>query len=150
MSSIANFKKFPPKRGLDIFEPFEDCASKLAASGLTWPPLYTRKWHCIRERQSPNLMRVMQFNLLAEGLSAHPSNIPPFPTCPEGNPISPSECGGFDITADSPTIFDFERYRKWRLLEEITRVEPDLLAVEECDHFADFLEPAMTSLGYEV
>lgn len=47
-------------------------------------------------------------------------------------------------------MFDFHEYRKWRLLEEIMRVDPDVLALEEVDHFADFFEPLLACLGYKV
>ena len=43
-------------------------------------------------------------------------------------------------------------FRKWRLLEEILspdRIQPDILTVQECDHFTDFFEPALESYGYQ-
>jgi nocturnin len=44
-----------------------------------------------------------------------------------------------------------DRARKWRLLEEILRPEavPDLLTVQECDHFPDFFQPALAACGYD-
>lgn len=44
----------------------------------------------------------------------------------------------------------FRRFRRWRLLEEIFRVDtyPDILTVQECDHFKDFFEPCMNAMGY--
>ena len=37
--------------------------------------------------------------------------------------------------------------RKLRLLEEVLRHEPDIVAMEELDHFADFFEPALQKSG---
>ena len=32
---------------------------------------------------------------------------------------------------------------------QIFRVNPDVLAIEECDNFANFFEPALAKAGYE-
>lgn len=72
----------------------------------------------------------MQFNLLAEGLSSKPAY------------------GGFDQILDPEICLNFET-RRWRLLEEIMRMGPDLLAIEEVDHYASFFEPVLAKLGYE-
>ena len=127
------------------------------------PPLYSRHWMnfaapdtskdtntCTSDSSG---FRVMQFNILAEGLSAHPDNTPPFVEDCYGSPISASTCGGFDYNPSSALgelVFNFHDYRKWRLLEEILRVNPDVLALEEIDHYLDFFEPLLTSIGYKV
>lgn len=93
--------------------------------------------------------RIMQFNLLAEGLSSLPSNIPPFN---QTNGFEPelSDCGGFDIDENANIIFNFHECRKWRLIEEILRYSPDVLSVEECDRFDDFFFPILQHFGYDV
>lgn len=150
MSAKANYLRFPPRRSVDLFEPFDSIISKLKHITSEFQPLYPRKWTLVAAPKSPHNFRVMQFNILAEGLSAHPSTTPPFSISPDGNEICPSECGGFDTTSDASTTFNFENYRKWRILEEIERCSPDVLALEECDHFHDFFEPALFSMGYSV
>ena len=68
-----------------------------------------------------NTIRVLQFNVLARGLSSPPNN--------GGFLLSPVDC------------LDFEHYRKYRLLEEILRFEPDIVTLEELDHYDDFFKP---------
>jgi hypothetical protein len=150
MSTLSSFLRFPVKNSVELLEPFDNILVKLRAVTAEFPPLYTRQWSTITSSQSLYKIRVMQFNMLAEGLSAHPSTVPPFSSSPGGEEISLSECGGFDTTHDATTTFNFDGYRKWRLLEEIERCGPDVLAMEECDHFHDFFEPALMSLGYTV
>ena len=41
-------------------------------------------------------------------------------------------------------LANFSGVRRWRLLEEILRTNPDVLAVQEIDHFHDFFAPALT------
>jgi nocturnin len=55
--------------------------------------------------------------------------------------------GGFTKTPRA--CLDFHAYRKLRVLEEVLRFAPDVVAVEECDHFRDFLQPAMDQFGYD-
>lgn len=117
------------------------------------PELYSR--HLIPSPSSPQsslqpssskIFRIMQFNLLAEGLSAPPENESiPFPDLKRKE----GDYGGFDIDEDCHLVFDF-KIRQWRLLEEILRSLPDVLAVEECDHFDDFFFPILQSLGFSV
>ena len=70
---------------------------------------------------------VMQFNLLAEGLSSPPHAKPPFAVKEQ----QISAYGGFDSVPNADTVFNWSQ-RKLRLLQEILRYTPDLLAVEEC------------------
>ena len=65
-------------------------------------------------------IRVMQFNTLAQGLSADPADTPPFAF------ESVSNKGGFD----DECVVPFSE-RKWGVLEEIKRYLPDVLALEE-------------------
>lgn len=78
--------------------------------------------------------------------------------------------GGFDSVQRDDVVFDFARFigrvlqtvlhsiaipcgrfRRWRLLEEIlqTDANPDILTVQECDHFYDFFEPVLRAMGYD-
>ena len=115
------------------------------------PPLYTRHWRSLASPRDGQTFRVMQFNILAEGLSASPNGSPPFNEDMEGEPISTSAYGGFDYDeVNGGLALDYHGYRKWRLLEEILRVDPDVVALEEIDHFPDFFGPLLASLGYQV
>jgi hypothetical protein len=63
---------------------------------------------------------VMQFNMLAEGLSAPTDCKPPFSTQTDGTtPVSASSYGGFSDVELPDICFDFEEVRRWRLLEEV-------------------------------
>lgn len=110
--------------------------------------LYAREWeHTVPLQNGVPAqydLTVMQFNLLAEGLSAPPSDIksPPFP------PTRDSSYGGFDKLPHPEVILDWE-LRKWRLLEAIFDVRPDILAIQECDHYTDFFSRALSIVGYE-
>lgn len=117
------------------------------------PSLYSRSFESFYSNNSSttplfkeNSFRIMQFNLLAEGLSCPPGAMPPFPESQEKD----GNYGGFDTNEYKDIIFDYSNCRKWRLLEEILRYSPDILAVEECDHFDDFFYPILQSIGYSV
>ena len=94
---------------------------------------------------------VKQFNLLAEGLSSPPDAVPPFQTDIDGVPAARGEYGGFDRVDRSDIVFNFDVYRRWRLLEEIIGgdSQPDILTVQECDHFPDFFLPCLAAFGYD-
>eukprot|EP00929_Paragymnodinium_shiwhaense_P044572 TRINITY_DN22849_c0_g1_i3.p1 TRINITY_DN22849_c0_g1~~TRINITY_DN22849_c0_g1_i3.p1 ORF type:complete len:370 (-),score=54.22 TRINITY_DN22849_c0_g1_i3:71-1144(-) len=86
--------------------------------------LYHREWVPIQdtagdEDSLTSRFKMMQFNVLAEGLS--------------------KEHTGMHMSWPR---------RRWRVLEEIIRCNPDILAVEELDHYHDFLQPALAALGY--
>lgn len=149
--AINAYERFPlPRSAEELYSPFDNIISKVQFISAQYPSLYTREWQKIKGTPCPNRIRVMQFNMLAEGLSAHPAKTPHFDTAPEGESVTPSDCGGFDTGPDASTVFDFEGFRRWRLLEEIIRVDPDVLALEECDRYHDFFQPALSSLGYQV
>ena len=59
-----------------------------------------------------------------------------------------SDFGGFTAVDLPEEVLDFWGRRRWRLLEEVARWAPDVVALEECDHFGDFFEPALAKLGY--
>jgi mRNA deadenylase 3'-5' endonuclease subunit Ccr4 len=134
-----------------LLAPHQSISSKLAEIHAIHklPELYSREWMPLTQ-VNPETFRVMQFNILAEGLSAHPQTVPPFPSS-NGEDLEPSNCGDFDADpGEALVIFDFEGCRRWRIIEEILNVSPDILALEECDHFDDFFFPILESLGYSV
>eukprot|EP01031_Cornospumella_fuschlensis_P035924 gene35924-43572_t len=72
--------------------------------------------------------RVLQFNVLADGLSGLRE----------------------DLGAFSRAKRDFLTwsYRKARILHEITQYNPDIITLQECDHFHDFFSPELNTHGY--
>jgi endonuclease/exonuclease/phosphatase family metal-dependent hydrolase len=124
---------------------FQKLIAQLPASG--WPPLLPRAMVAAAEPAAPTsadatTFTAMQFNLLAEGLSSPPHVKPPFAAKTQ------SAYGGLSAVPDPEVNFDW-KVRKLRLLEEVLRYTPDVLVVEECDHFDDFLLPALRRVGYD-
>jgi nocturnin len=98
---------------------------------LGWEPLYERSFQQCTHAALPSDIEVsvMQFNLLADGLSGlHP------------------EKGGFVGTP--PDSLDWEK-RRWKLLEEVARYDADVICLEECDHFDDWFMPQLALLEYD-
>lgn len=108
-------------------------------------PVTSREWRVVNSKggakDSEHSLTVMQFNMLAEGLSSGPEACPPFPAQKLGN------YGGFDAVPNPSEVFRFAD-RRMRLLAEILSVEPDLLGLEEVDHFEDWFAPALDAAGY--
>ena len=84
---------------------------------------------------------VLQFNMLAEGLSSGGPAVPPFP------PTKSGEFGGFSAVPNPQVCLDFD-VRKWLLVEEMLESGADIITFQECDHFYDFFKPVMASFGY--
>lgn len=83
----------------------------------------------LKEGDKPgNLIRVLQFNILADGLSG----------------LRP-DLGEFSRLTAEILSFDF---RKTKLLHYITIHDPDIVALEECDHFDDYFQPELFARGY--
>lgn len=76
----------------------------------------------------PYTLRVLQFNVLADGLSALRSDL-----------------GHFNRL--SKDILEWD-HRKSRLLYEITQYEPDIITMQEVDHYYDFFLPELSLRGY--
>jgi len=74
---------------------------------------------------------VAQFNVLADGLSGMDVNK-----------------GGFCMS--SPVCLAWE-HRRQKLVDEIMRhgVQPDIVALQEVDHFHDWFEPVLGRMGYD-
>ena len=99
------------------------------------PPLYPRAWvtakRAMGERSKAGVqLKFMQFNVLADGLSGE----------------DPHK-GGFD--AVPPLSLDW-KFRRINLVREIFRqgVWPDIISMEEVDHYYDWFEPLLRQLGY--
>ena len=63
---------------------------------------------------------VLQFNVLAEGLSSGPLVAPPFDVPAGAKAWKASDFGGFDSVPNADCCLDFD-LRKWRIVEEILR-----------------------------
>ena len=77
---------------------------------------------------NPLILRVLQFNALADGLSG----------------LRP-DLGRFNRA--SKEILCWE-HRKSRILHEITQYEPDIITMQEVDHYYDFFLPELSVRGY--
>lgn len=85
--------------------------------------------YALNSRQyTPLLIRVQQFNVLADGLAGMREDL-----------------GGFSRVDRS--ILDWNS-RKDALLHEMLQYNADVITIQECDHFYDFFLPEMSSRGY--
>ena len=134
--------------------------------------LYIRDWQATKTKnkmplhQSPSKVvtfeiTTLQFNVLAEGLSAGPDVKTPFkPTDPD-NPQKKGTFGGFTSIPMPEISLDFN-LRRWRILEvmlgKVYREEGsdiaqegnfDLIALQEVDRYHGFFQPALKLFGYE-
>ena len=74
-------------------------------------------------------LRVIQLNMLADGLSGLRTDLGAF-----------SRAKADDLQWDN---------RKKQLLNELVQYKPDLITLQECDHYYDFFLPELTSMGYD-
>ena len=92
-----------------------------------------RKFISLIEYSPPNLtkrlsqFRILQYNVLADGLFGLQSDI-----------------GSFSRV--SPKIAHWD-YRKELLLQEILQFDPDIITLQECDHYDDFFQPELLRRG---
>jgi endonuclease/exonuclease/phosphatase family metal-dependent hydrolase len=101
---------------------------------------------------------VMQFNMLAEGLSAGPTAQIPFlqnnnPGNQEYSQSEKQSYGGFTDIPQPNVSMDFN-LRRWRLLEVILGSDGcsapfDLIGLEEIDRYRGFFAPIMRVFGYQ-
>jgi Endonuclease/Exonuclease/phosphatase family len=77
---------------------------------------------------SPLILRVLQFNALADGLSG----------------LRP-DLGHFNRASKDFLVWE---HRKSRILHEITQYEPDIITMQEVDHYYDFFLPELSVRGY--
>jgi endonuclease/exonuclease/phosphatase family metal-dependent hydrolase len=87
------------------------------------------------------VLRVLQFNTLARGLSSGPLAPTPFPA------KAVSSYGDFTLP-DPDAALDW-RTRRWSLLSEILKHGADLLALQEVDQYHDLFAPALHAAGYD-
>ncbi|XP_002731525.1 nocturnin-like [Saccoglossus kowalevskii] len=98
------------------------------------PPLLTRKFQKIQYTGNPSMgenpqgpsIRIMQWNVLADAL-----------------------CQSRDDFIRSPPDSLLWQTRKFRSLEEILTYDPDIICLEEVDHYHDFYNPMLQSIGYQ-
>jgi mRNA deadenylase 3'-5' endonuclease subunit Ccr4 len=91
-----------------------------------FPPLIERKWNKIcseSEQENKEIIRIMQWNILAKALCNR-----------EEFCIAPAEC------------YNWEDYRKWRTIQEITRHNSDIICLEETDVYEE-IKPYLHDLG---
>lgn len=74
-------------------------------------------------------LRVQQFNVLADGLSG----------------LRP-DLGGFSRVGRDVLMWE---NRKWKILDELLRFKPDVITLQECDHYDDFFLPELAKQGYD-
>lgn len=130
--------------------------------------LYKRKWvslGCESNRdhenevegavddETNNTFSVLQFNMLAEGLSSGNNVDRPFEKSKEVSNLSSvkSIYGGFNSIPNPEIVLDFN-LRRWRLLEVLLGNDSlsfDIIACEEIDRFHGFFEPLMKLAGYK-
>jgi len=55
---------------------------------------------------------------------------------------------GDDFPEKSRDLLKFD-YRKSRLLKVVLENSPDVIAIEECDHFSDWFQPELAKSGYD-
>jgi hypothetical protein len=127
------------ERPLDDTVPtsLEELNANIEALGL--PPVVERSWTPGAGSSSggdpdpsgaspgSDVTRVMQYNILAEGLSSLPTATPPNPSNVD---VSPSDGGGFSNPSTRGLDFSF---RKYRLLTEILHYKPHILTLQEND-----------------
>jgi hypothetical protein len=78
--------------------------------------------------QVHNKLRILQFNILADGLSGLRKDL-----------------GGFSRVNQHDIVWE---KRKNRLLKEMTQYDPDIITLQECDHYYDYFLPTLSSKGY--
>jgi len=101
-----------------------------------YQPLLRREFEIIQQsnisqaRRNQNTMKIMQFNMLADGLT-----------------------GAYTLKETDKTFLGVDKscltltYRGLHVVEEMVRFKPDIICVEECDIF-DFLMEYLEPMGY--
>lgn len=112
------------------WKPF-DCLAKLAIPLNSIPE--SRPFIFIHgngpNQDNDKALRILQFNVLADGLSG-----------------SCDALGNFSRV--SGDVLDWNR-RKEKLLFEITQYNPDVITLQEVDHYHDYLWPMLLQRGYK-
>ena len=118
------------RRTQSLSEDIEGAARNLLPANT--PALYPRKWaHGVTAPPKEGVeLKFMQFNVLADGLSGE----------------DPDK-GGFNAVPPQSLNWQF---RRLNLIREIFRqgVWPDIISMQEVDHYHDWFSPLLTQLGY--
>lgn len=77
-----------------------------------------------------------------------PERKPPFEDGRAGKKADSSTWGNFDSIEEPKVVLNFAT-RKVRILEEIVRNSPDIVALQEMDRYHDYFGPVLEHLGYE-
>lgn len=88
-----------------------------------------RQFRAMAAPLSETVFRVLQYNILADGLSGLREDL-----------------GAFSRATTESMSWDV---RKYQLLHEMLQYNPDCITLQECDHFYDFFLPRLTSYGYD-
>ena len=111
--------------------------------------LYPRDWIWKDPDDSSSSFSVLQFNILAQGLSFGPNTQPPFePTQKLQEFKAKNTYGGFTAVKYPDICFDFD-FRRWRILQAILDANCDVIVLEEIDRFYGFFLPMLRQFGYE-
>ena len=73
--------------------------------------------------------RIIQFNMLADGLSGLRDDL-----------------GAFSRAKEQDVCWES---RKVKILFELLQYDPDAITLQECDHYYDFFLPALSAKGYD-
>ena len=140
----------------DILRRIEEAKAVFSDLGLGKSDLYPRFWENADKKQpgtsenDENVISILQFNTLAEGLSAGPDKEPPF-GAKNVHENEKSVYGGFSAIPTPEVLLDFA-VRRWRILEAILSPDltnlPDIIAMEEVDRYRGFFAPALSCFGY--
>lgn len=102
-----------------------------------------------RHDDSDKSFTALQFNTLAEGLSAGPNAPRPFPLDAETGDSLKNAYGGFTEIPHPEVVLDFQ-LRRWRIMEVLLEHSPDIMALQEVDRYHGFFAPILCGhFGYE-
>lgn len=123
----CNTNRLPPKRRFLPLTYSKSFSSTLFPGSIANPTIQPSLLLDQTNREK-EVLRVLQFNALADGLSG-----------------SRADLGDFSRT--SAAALDWQT-RKSKLLHEITQYQPDIITMQEVDHYHDFFLPELASLDY--
>ncbi|XP_031640004.1 nocturnin isoform X3 [Contarinia nasturtii] len=108
-----------------FFKPINDLSLNDVTDGLRYLHLNSVSKVCSSPKSSTNQVRILQWNILSQSLGQHNDN---FVCCP----------------ADALTW----ESRKYLILQEIIQNDPDVICLQEVDHFK-FLQTMLATQNYE-
>ena len=88
-----------------------------------FPSTFERNFINTDQANNAETFRVMQWNMLARGL-----------------------CYREDYNRAPSEAYDWNSYRKWRTIQELTRHESDIICLEEADFYEE-IKPFLHDLG---